>query len=48
MLLTVTSLLVLAAFVFTLGSITNPPKTPLWVAVLLLCIVHLLSLIPLK
>jgi len=42
--LTITLLLVLAAFVLTLLSGMGKPW--LWIAVLLLCIVHLLALIP--
>lgn len=44
--LTVTLLLVLAAFVVTIASVYSPPKAPLWVAVLLLILVELLRLIP--
>ena len=44
--LTVTLLLVLAAFVVTVGSAMG--RAPLWVAVLLLVVVHLLSLMPVK
>jgi len=43
--LTVIGLLIVAAFVLTLGSAAG--KIPLWVAVLLLVIVHLLGLVPL-
>ena len=42
--LTVTLLLVLAAFVVTIASATG--KAPLWVAVLLLVMIHLLSVVP--
>ncbi len=42
--LTVTLLLVLAAFVCTVASAIG--KCPLWVAVLLLCVVHLLAVLP--
>lgn len=44
--LTVTMLLVLAAFVCTIASAIG--KCPLWVAVLLLCVVHLVALMPLR
>jgi len=43
--LTVIGLLVLAAFIVTLLNAIG--KAPLWVAVLLLVIVHLLGLVPL-
>jgi hypothetical protein len=42
--LSVTLLLVLAAFVCTVASALG--KCPLWVAVILLVIVHLLSVLP--
>ena len=42
--LTVTLLLVLAAFVCTIASAMG--KCPLWVAVLILCVVHLLAILP--
>ena len=42
--LTVSLLLVLIAFGCTLASIKG--WCPLWVAVLLLCVVHLLSVLP--
>lgn len=44
--LTVTLLLVLAAFVVVIASTMN--KAPLWVAVLLLVISQLLQLLPLR
>lgn len=44
--LTVTMLLVLAAFVVTIAAAMN--RAPLWVAVLLLVIIELLRLIPLR
>jgi len=43
--LTVIGLLVLAAFIVTLLNAIG--KAPLWVAVLLLVIVHLVALVPL-
>jgi hypothetical protein len=42
--LSVTLLLVLAAFVCTIGSALG--KCPLWVPVLLLVLVHLLAILP--
>jgi hypothetical protein len=47
MLLTVFLLLAVAAFICTIVSIWNPPKCPLWVAVLLLCLIELLRALPL-
>lgn len=44
--LTITLLLLLAAFVITIASTLNPPRVPLWVAVLLLTIAMLLKLLP--
>jgi hypothetical protein len=46
--LTIALLLLLAAFVVTIAAALNPPKAPLWVAVLLLVIVGLLQSLPLK
>ncbi len=43
--MTVIGLLVLAAFVCTIASALN--KCPLWVAVLLLCVIELLRVLPL-
>jgi hypothetical protein len=45
--LTVLVLLLVAAFLLTLASAMNPPKCPIWVPVLLLCIVGLLAHLPL-
>lgn len=42
--LTVTLLLVLAAFACTVLAAIG--RAPLWVAVLLLCVVHLLAILP--
>lgn len=42
--LTVTLVLVLAAFLCTIASALG--KCPLWVAVLLLCVMHLLAILP--
>jgi hypothetical protein len=44
--LTLALVLVLAAFVLTLGAALNPPRVPLWVAVLLLVIAQLLRILP--
>ena len=44
--LTVTFLLVLAAFIVTIASAMG--KAPLWVAVLLLVLVELLRIVPLR
>jgi len=44
--LTVTFLLVLAAFIVTIASAMG--KAPLWVGVLLLVLVELLRIVPLK
>lgn len=41
-----TLLLVLAAFLATIFSVTSPPRCPLWVAVLLLCVAMLANLLP--
>jgi len=46
--LTVTLLLVLAAFLVTIASALNPPRAPLWVAVLLLVVLHLIGLVPIR
>ena len=42
--MTVTLLLVLAAFVCTIGN--GLGKCPAWVPLVLLCVVHLLALLP--
>lgn len=42
--LTVTVLLVLVAFLCAVGSAAG--KCPLWVSVILLCLVHLLQVLP--
>jgi hypothetical protein len=46
--LTVALLLALAAFVVTLAAALNPPRVPLWVAVLLLTIAILIQSLPLR
>lgn len=44
--LTVTLLLVAAAFVCTIAAAALPARVPLWVAVMLLTVVHLLAILP--
>jgi hypothetical protein len=44
--LSLTLLLVLAAFIATIASAMAPPRAPLWVAVLLLCVAMLVGLLP--
>jgi hypothetical protein len=44
--LTIALVLVLAAFVLTLGAALNPPRVPLWIPVLLIIIAHLLRILP--
>ena len=46
MILTVSALLVLAAFVVTIAAALG--KAPLWVAVLLLVVLHLVVLVPIR
>lgn len=46
--ITVILVLVLAAFIVAVASITSPPRAPLWAAVILLCVVELLRVLPLK
>ena len=41
-----TLLLVLSAFIATIASALAPPRCPLWVAVLLLCVAMLAGLLP--
>lgn len=46
--LTVLIILVIAAFLVTLASAAwTPPKAPLWVSVLLLCVIELIRVLPL-
>ena len=45
---TVEVVLVIAAFLCTIGSATSPPKCPLWIAVLLLCVFALILVLPIK
>jgi hypothetical protein len=44
--LTVTVVLLLAAFVTTIAAAMSPPRAPLWIAVLLLVLVALLQVLP--
>jgi hypothetical protein len=44
--LTIELVLVLAAFLVTLGAAVNPPRVPLWVAVLLLIVADLVRILP--
>jgi len=46
MILTVTLLLVLAAFIVTILSALTPARAPLWIAVLLVCVALLLRSLP--
>jgi len=39
------TILVLGALAIALGSAVNPQKCPAWMAILLLCLVHLLQLL---
>jgi hypothetical protein len=43
---TVTLVVLGAAFVCTIAAAINPPKCPLWVPVLLLCVAGLLAYLP--
>jgi hypothetical protein len=45
---TVALVLALAAFLATLGAALNPPRVPLWVAVLLLAVALLLQSLPIR
>ena len=40
---TVTALLAVLALLLTVGAAVNPPRVPIWVPVLLLCLVALLG-----
>jgi hypothetical protein len=44
--LTVTVLLVVAAFVCTIAAAISPPKCPLWVAVLIVVLIQALQVLP--
>lgn len=48
MILTVVLLLALVALVVTIANAMHPPRAPLWVAVLILCLIALLQVLPLK
>lgn len=44
--LTLSILLLLAAFVCTIASALSPPKCPLWIAVLLLVVLEAVQVLP--
>jgi hypothetical protein len=44
--LTVTLVLILAAILTAIASAFSPPKCPLWVSVILLCVVLALQVLP--
>lgn len=44
--LTAKIVVLLAAFLCALGATSNPPRVPLWVSVLLLCVFGLLLVLP--
>jgi hypothetical protein len=44
--LTISLVLILSAFVVTLGAALNPPRVPLWIAVLLVVLALLLRALP--
>lgn len=44
--MSLTLLLVFLALIVTIVSATTPPRAPLWIAVLLLCIAMLVGLLP--
>lgn len=46
MVLGLTLLLALVAFAITIASALNPPRAPLWIAVLLLAILELVHILP--
>jgi hypothetical protein len=45
--LTVFLIIAIAAFVCCIASAASPSKVPLWVAVMLLCVIELLRALPL-
>lgn len=45
--LTVFIILAVTAFILTILSAVNPPRVPLWVAVIVLCLIELLRALPL-
>lgn len=48
MIVTVVLLLAVLALILTIANAMNPPRAPLWIAVLLLCLIALLQAVPLK
>lgn len=48
MIVTVVLLLAVLALILTIANAMNPPRAPLWIAVLLLCLIALLQALPLK
>lgn len=48
MIVTVLLLLAVLALILTIANAMNPPRAPLWIAVLLLCLIALLQAVPLK
>lgn len=48
MIVTVVLLLAVVALIVTIANAMNPPRAPLWVAVLLLSLIALLQVLPLK
>lgn len=44
--LTVMIVLALTAFIVTIASAINPPRVPLWVAVVILCVIELIRALP--
>lgn len=48
MILTVVGILAVLALLVTIAHAMNPPRAPLWVAVLILCLMALLQVLPLK
>ena len=44
--LTISLVLLLAAFLCTIGAAVNPPRVPLWIAVLLVVLALLLRVLP--
>lgn len=44
--LTVMVILVIAAFVCAIANAVSPPHCPLWVSIILLCVIELLQVLP--
>ena len=44
--ITVTLVLILAALIAAIASAFNPPKCPLWVSVILLCVAFAVQVLP--